>query len=149
MENCQEFVSLLLKTNPKELIDRLSEGMTGTTPILLYLSQRREKEVLAGELADYLSVSTARIAVILERMQKKGLLEKYKPIRDKRMTVVHITEKGLAVLNDAINNLRSFIEEKLSVLEEDERKTLIALLEKLVKANAIRKQVEDNANAQA
>lgn len=149
MDYSQEYLSLLLKTKPKEFIERLSEGMTGTIPILLYLSTRQDREVLSGELADDLEVSTARIAVILARMQKRGLVEKYKPVRDKRKTIVRITKEGMETLDKAKAKLEAYIDDRLSILNPEEKKTLFDIVKKIIKANAIRKDKEEKRHAQA
>ena len=132
MDYSQEYLSLLLKTKPKEFIERLSEGMTGTIPILLYLSTRQDREVLSGELADDLEVSTARIAVILARMQKRGLVEKYKPVRDKRKTIVRITKEGMETLDKAKAKLEAYIDDRLSILNPEEKKTLFDIVKKII-----------------
>lgn len=51
-------------------------------------------QVLAGELARELGVSTARIAVLLKTMEKNGLIERSHSTSDARHTVVRLTQAG-------------------------------------------------------
>ena len=72
-------------------IDRSQQGEIF---VLSYLT-RLEEDCTAGQIAKYMDVSTARVAVILNSLEKKGFIEKKKDLNDKRKTIVHVTEKGM------------------------------------------------------
>ena len=61
----------------------------------------------AGEISEKICISTARVAVLLKKMEAKGLITKKKSETDARVTIVEITKKG----SDYADELRnSFIE---------------------------------------
>lgn len=53
------------------------------------------KRMTAGEISRELGVSTARVAVILKKMEAKGILVRETGIEDARTTVVHLTDNGM------------------------------------------------------
>lgn len=81
----------------------------GSCFVLAYLKQSNE-DVIAGDLAKELKVSTARIAVLLKKMEKNGLLTRYNSPCDARKTVVKITPKGTAYATQERERLLSKVE---------------------------------------
>ena len=94
----------------------------GSCFVLAYLDQS-SGEVMAGDLAKELRVSTARIAVLLKKMEKNGLIARYNSASDARKTVVKITPKGTAYANQVREQLLSKAElliEKVGKQDLDE-----------------------------
>ena len=94
----------------------------GSCFVLAYLKQSNE-EVIAGDLAKELRVSTARIAVLLKKMEKNGLILRYNSASDARKTVVKITPKGTAYADQVREQLLSKAElliEKVGKQDLDE-----------------------------
>ena len=58
--------------------------------VLAYLTQA-DGEVIAGDIARKLGVSTARVAALLKAMEKNGLVTRHASPADARRTVVEIT----------------------------------------------------------
>lgn len=56
-------------------------------------------EVIAGDLAKNMGVSTARIAALLNKMEKSGLVKRNGSAKDARKTVVCITPEGREIAN--------------------------------------------------
>lgn len=50
--------------------------------------------MIAKDLAQALHVSTARIATLLNKMEKKDLIKKHNSTKDARKTVIILTKKG-------------------------------------------------------
>ena len=65
--------------------------------ILGYLEQNEGKEIIAGDLSKKLNVSTARIAALLKKMEKRELIKRKSLESDARKTVVVLTKKGKSV----------------------------------------------------
>lgn len=67
----------------------------GSMAVLHYLYEvPQETTVSAGELSRHMGVSTARITVMLKKLEKDGLIVKKKEPLDARVVTVQLTEQG-------------------------------------------------------
>lgn len=94
-EEAQAFMREMCSCTPKPLFHQVEEADRGTGFVLAYL-ERSDGEVIAGDLARELKVSTARIAALLNKLEEKGLAERSRSAHDARRTVVKITPAGAA-----------------------------------------------------
>ena len=85
----QEFSSI----HPLEFLQKLDVQSMGISNVLCFL-MCADHEVTAGEISDYMNVSTARVAVLLKKMSDKGLIEKHADPSDARRVMVAITDSG-------------------------------------------------------
>lgn len=81
-----------------------------------------------GELANALLVTKGNVTQLLDAMERKGLLERRREGRTKR---IFLTGKGRCRRADAVAIQEAEIASDLSALDEDEMQTLIRLLRKL------------------
>lgn len=110
----KEALDLLSKLNicrPRSFFGKIEEVQKGTGFILGYLMDA-EETIVAGDLAKELNVSTARIAVLLNKLEKKGYVTRTASAEDARRTVVEITPAG----RDLVNELREHILNKTMIL---------------------------------
>ncbi|MBP5493212.1 MAG: MarR family transcriptional regulator [Clostridiales bacterium] len=92
----QEVIRLLNEFNsikPLEFVQRIDVSSMGIGNVLGFLCASG-REVSAGEISDYMDVSTARVAVLMKKMLDKGLITKRVDPNDKRKVMVSITPKG-------------------------------------------------------
>lgn len=92
-EEAEEILNQMHSCRPKSFFGKMDDSRRGMNFVLCYLKEANH-EVLAGELARELNVSTARIAALLKTMEKNGLIERYHPTSDARHTIVKITQEG-------------------------------------------------------
>ena len=78
---------------PKSFFSKVDEALRGMGFVLAYLDQAKG-DVYAGDIARELGVSTARIAALLNRMEKNGFITRGTDSHDARKTVVKITQLG-------------------------------------------------------
>lgn len=78
---------------PRDFLSRLDELHKGTG-FLLGMLAVSDGVVYAGDIAREMDVSTARIAVLLNKMEKNGFLRREPSPEDARKTVVKLTEQG-------------------------------------------------------
>ena len=83
------------------------------------------------ELADSLLVTKGNVAQLLDRMEKRGLIERRPQGRTNRL---FLTDKGGRTFSEAVPAHEALIDERLSVLPEEEQKQLLELLRKLDRA---------------
>lgn len=92
-EDAQEFLQQMRSCRVRPFYSKLDESQRGTGFVIAYLSEA-EGEVIAGDLARELNVSTARIAALLRKMENDGLIRRRRADTDARQTVVEITQAG-------------------------------------------------------
>lgn len=85
----------LQATHPKELFRTMDLNQAGIGAVLR-LVYESEETVTAGKIADFMGVSTARVAVLLKKMAAQGLIIKESDAKDGRVTVVRLSEQGTA-----------------------------------------------------
>lgn len=100
----------------------------GQPPILKYLSENNGCK--QSEIAQRERVSAATTTVMLQTMEKNGLIERKSDEKDLRIMRVYITPKGLEIqkqCDEAIENMEKEIYEEFT---EEELKTFKYLLSK-------------------
>ena len=97
-EDAQEMLHKLRACRSKAFLGEIDESQKGIGFVLVFLQEANQK-VIAGDLARELNVSTARIAALLRKMEKNGLIVRYHSSVDARQTVVEITQQGTAYVD--------------------------------------------------
>lgn len=127
----EDFYLLFCNRKFKKVIEPLADDLTGMYFVLRIL-QDNKNELLAGDISSFFGVSTARTAVVLKTLSRKGYVKTFKSILDRRKTIVRITEKGIAVLNARTSKIIEKINEPLSKLSEEEKISFYQVLSKIL-----------------
>lgn len=112
-EEAKEMLQKLRACRTRSFFTKIDESQKGVGFVLLYL-QEAHREVIAGDLARELNVSTARIAALLRKMEKSRLIVRYRSAVDARQTVVEMTEEG----NIYVNRMKEQMLQKMELLIE-------------------------------
>ena len=83
------------------------------------------------ELADSLLVTKGNVAQLLDRMERRGLIERRSQGRTNRLFLTH---EGRRTYTEVVPAHEVLIDERLSVLSEEEQRQLFELLRKLDRA---------------
>lgn len=121
-EDALEFLQKMSQCRAAAFFDDVDLQQKGSCFVLAYL-ERSSGEVIAGDLAKELRVSTARIAALLKKMEKNELITRHSSPSDARKTVVKITPKGAAYAGQEREKLLSKAElliEKVGKRDLDE-----------------------------
>lgn len=78
---------------PESFFKMISERNAGVGAVLKYLYESHTP-VTAGSISEYMQVSTARVAVLLRKMNAQGLIIKHEDKNDARVIIVQLSEKG-------------------------------------------------------
>lgn len=97
-EYAQMFIKEFCSCVPKNFFSKIEETQRGIGFILIYLNNA-QTEVVAGDLAREMNVSTARIAALLKKMESNHLIVRYDSAQDARKTVVEMTAEGKSYLD--------------------------------------------------
>lgn len=88
-----EIIEKVIDNNPFKFLEDLFSQKEGMLFILKYL-YKSEKSVKAGELATALNVSTARISLLLKKLENKNYITRTQGEKDARIVYVTLTEEG-------------------------------------------------------
>lgn len=129
-EEAQAILNQIHACRPKSFFGKLDDSLRGMNFVLVYLKEAQH-EVLAGELAKELNVSTARIAALLKAMEKNKLIVREHSRSDARQTVVKITQTGIAQAEQTKNQILDKIELLLVKIGKEELTEFIRLSNKI------------------
>ncbi|HIR26636.1 MAG TPA: MarR family transcriptional regulator [Candidatus Choladousia intestinigallinarum] len=123
---------LALKTSLEHfpLNRHLLELTRGEFFVLDYLNQKNA--VNPKELSRVMSVSTARVAVLLKHMEEKGWILKTLDPRDSRQILVSITESGISTFEARYRETLLQAAALLKALGPEDAKSLLRIEEKII-----------------
>lgn len=109
-----------------ELRSREIVRLTGLTiPQLVVLqSVRALGEVTTQAVSRDAAMSPPTVVAVLDRLEAKGLVERYRSTRDRRVVHLRLTEAGRQALADSPGLLGAGFLERFSNLKSDERRTM-------------------------
>lgn len=109
-EQIEILLEKLKQAPPSEYFQKFDMNAAGIRAILKLLNETDSK-VTAGKISERMNVSTARVAVLLRKMEAKGLIEKERDITDARVVVVKLSEHGKQVADKFKENVYTHISE--------------------------------------
>lgn len=126
----RKFYEAFKGTGSRKITRILEDGSKGMYCILRIIRDSAG-EVLPVDIAKKMDISTARVAVAMKALEKRGFIEKTPSARDGRKIVVKATDAGLRALSGREAVICGLIETFLRKLDADEAQTFVALSEKL------------------
>jgi DNA-binding MarR family transcriptional regulator len=106
-------------------------GLTG--PQLIILSEIANNETLSvTELARYISLSQATVTDILNRLEKRGLIERTRDSVDRRRVLIRITDQCRQILSQTPPPLQETFVERYSALSEWEQLMILSAFKRVV-----------------
>lgn len=127
-------VNILLTNNQLQGMLKAHIEPHGITP-----QQYNVLRILRGQYPNFVSLAIIRERMldkmsdtsrIIDRLELKGLVEKFSCKKDRRLVDIRISKLGLQLLKDT-DNLETQYDEKLSTLSDEEAEVLSNLLDKL------------------
>ena len=111
---------------------RLAKISGLTAPQILLLQAIRKLEGAAiSQLANEVTLSQATVTTILDRLEKRGLIERERSKVDKRKVHVHLTERGIDTLREAPMPLQEHFARQFNDLQQWEQTMIIASLQRV------------------
>lgn len=84
-----------------------------------------------GELCKKMLVSGGNMTVVIDNLEKEGLVERIRGDEDRRSIVIRLTPKGKKLFGQIFANHAEYVTKLASVLTPDEQEQLGRLLKKL------------------
>lgn len=97
-EQIEIILTYMDKHHPAEMYKKMMETNGGLGAVMRLLHESEEL-VTAGKISKELNISTARVAVLLKKLETKGLIEKTVHEADARVTIVRLSEHGQKTAN--------------------------------------------------
>lgn len=94
----QRILDRIDRTRPAVFLNQMDEAKSGMIAVLRVLHEA-QAPVSAGRICKALNVSTARVAVLLKKMENKGLITKLRDALDARLTLVQLSDLGTEMVS--------------------------------------------------
>ena len=114
-EQIQKIVAITNTMHSALLLKKMDTVKAGIGAVLRLLDESQEP-VTAGAISEYMHVSTARVAVLLKKMESKGLITKKSAPCDARVTIVCLTPYGEEQIQNMKQNIRKDIAEIIDTI---------------------------------
>lgn len=114
-----------------EVFSKVDEINKGMGCVLFYLKQNESRDVCAGELAERIKVSPARITKILKKLESENLIAKCFSITDKRQVCVRITKEGSQKVSNLYEEILKYFEFLIDEIGEEELNVFFATAQNL------------------
>ncbi len=115
----------------KKLARLLEDGYRGMF-VILRIVRDSPSEIVAGDLAKLMGVSTARIARALNTLEEKDYIERIPEKSDARKVVIRLTEEGAVALSAREKEIDAEVLPMTENLSDEELRTFFDLLLKLL-----------------
>lgn len=111
---------------------RLSVASGLTIPQIVALQAIRDLgEVTSGRLADHMSLSLSTATTILDRLERRSLIERYRSAADRRIVHARLRRAGRKVLKNAPALLHDRFIERFSGLEPSHQDRIVRTLQEV------------------
>lgn len=124
---------ILLNKMRSDRIETWSKKLEGTTKMELHvlLLVQTQPDIVLGEIRERLGVPNSTLTGVIDRMEKRGLVERTISARDRRSYGLKLTNKGKEIRREHDRVLLMISSKILATLDEDEKMTFIKLLTKV------------------
>ena len=132
-EDAKAFLAKLCSSMPRSCYSKLEVTQRGFGFILDYLEQA-EGEVVAGDFAKKLNVSTARITALLKKLEKNGFITRRTSSKDARQIIIEITPAGVAFVDNMREQTLSKVERLLEQVSKEDIENYIRISQQIREA---------------
>lgn len=91
----------------------------------------RTGETTMSRIAEYVGVPLNTATGIANRLEKRGLVQRWRSEQDKRVMVVRITDEGKQQMASVTDTVTSLVGELFQDLTDEERQALLKVVERL------------------
>jgi len=111
-----------------------AHGITPVQYAALYAAQR-DPGLDQRTLAATIGFDTSTIGGVIDRLERRGLIERHASPTDRRVRLLHVSAEGEALLDTVIPAMLKAQKRILAPLSSAERPQFVAMLKKVVDAN--------------
>ena len=122
----------LLDIYRMEVIDGIRDILSGENSFLLLLLSCSSSPLTASFMAERLNITKGRITALISSLLDKEDIEITLDMKDRRKTLIRLTEKGRNRIETKIDEVNEKLEYLISDLSIEEVNVLLNILEKLM-----------------
>ena len=126
-EQIDYIISELPKAHPANFFKIFNDSNTGIGFAVKLLYSAEDNRLSAGAISEVMGVSTARVAVLLKKMESKGLITRESDRSDARVTIVCLSQEGKAVAKRMQDNMLQHISYVIDKVGMEKLKQFIEL----------------------
>ncbi len=89
----------------------------------------RANEVTAGELAKSADLNPASVTAMLDQLEAKGIVERRRADRDRRVCMISLTDKGRAIVDEKRARWHALWEQRLGDLSEEQLSAALQVMQ--------------------
>ncbi|MFI3175567.1 MAG: MarR family winged helix-turn-helix transcriptional regulator [Bacillota bacterium] len=130
-------MDLFERSKPEKAFQEVHRQKQGILAVMAFLYHQAQP-VSSKEISQHMAVSSARMTVILQKLEQKGCIEKKKSKKDTRGIDVVLTEKGLEIITKMEEKKRASFERIVEKIGFEQLKEMFQNLE------TIKKILEEN-----
>jgi DNA-binding MarR family transcriptional regulator len=104
-----------------------STGLTGPQLVIL-MGVAELGEVTTQALANYADLSAATVVMVLENLEQRAIVERYRSTADRRIVYTRLTEKGAELVSNTPGLFGAQFAQRFGALPEHKRQELLASL---------------------
>jgi len=126
----KEFIQNMQNTRSAHAANRqksFQDGVRGEVFVLLCIKEEQGRTI-PSRISDVTGVSSARVAMVLNSLEEKGMITREIDVEDRRKIIVRITPKGTDHLEEWQKKHIEDIREILESLGEDDAKELVRII---------------------
>jgi MarR family 2-MHQ and catechol resistance regulon transcriptional repressor len=131
--------SLLSRLAGYNTLENLTISQFGVLETLMHLGPLSQSEICAKLLK-----SGGNITLVIDNLEKHGLVKRYIDPSDRRVTIVSLTDRGAILIKEIFPRHLQAIVHELSRLEPEEQAALGRLCKKLGKSESILSSTESS-----
>ncbi|WP_147536149.1 MarR family winged helix-turn-helix transcriptional regulator [Bacillus marasmi] len=94
---------------------------------------RQKQNCTSTELAEIFAVNKSAVTAIITRLADKGLIDRTRDERDRRVVYLSLTDKGDALFNECEERVHQLVENIMTQFNDEEINSFINTYEKLEK----------------
>lgn len=135
-----------MESNRQQLIETLTHALYQSSTLAVFfhsavaeqigLGATEEKTLLilsngpltAGEIAQETGLTTPSVTSLIDRLEKKGFVQRVRDPHDRRRVFVEVNEERLAQLTQVFTSLEGTFEDLLDAYNEEQLSTIIDFL---------------------
>jgi DNA-binding MarR family transcriptional regulator len=103
----------------------------GRLSVLMVLNSYVDRQMPLSEIGEYLVVSRPNITGLIDSLVEDGLVKRTHHPDDRRMVLAQLTQQGKEFMRRFLPFHYRVVQRAMSVLNRDEKRRLVALLDKL------------------
>lgn len=101
------------------------------TELFTLLQTERNGEIIMSQIADYINIPMSTATGLVERLVKKGYMERARSESDRRVVTIQLTDAGKKITAEIRETIGSYIKLVLDDLTEEEKNILLGLFDKI------------------